>query len=69
MKTLLISFLMLPLFYFNVINDVEVEENISLSCTTHVEVDCNGDGDADYEGDVNCEFGAALTQQFIDSCE
>lgn len=69
MKTLLISFLILPFLSFTSVSDSVANEKIAVSCSTHVEVDCNGDGDADYEGDVNCEYGAALTQQFIDSCE
>lgn len=68
MKILLMSLLMLTFYLFNSISDLKGNEDIA-SCTTHVEIDCNGDGDADYEGDVNCEYGAALTQQFIDSCE
>lgn len=68
MKILLMSLLMLTFYSFNSISNLKGNEDIA-SCTTHVEVDCNGDGDADYEGDVNCEYGAALTQQFIDSCE
>ncbi len=44
-------------------NDPEIKK-----CTTTVSVDCDGDGVADYTATVSCEYGAAMTQQFIDSC-
>ncbi len=42
--------------------------DLSKACTTTVSIDCDGDGVIDYTGTTSCEYGAALTQQYIDSC-
>jgi hypothetical protein len=67
MKILLMSILMLPFYSFNSISDLKGNEDIA-SCSTHVEVDCNGDGDPDYEGVVDCKYAEDLGDQFEDSC-
>jgi len=35
-------------------------------CT--VNVDCDGDGEVDYTGTVDCENAGALAQQFVNAC-
>ena len=67
MKILLMSFLMLPLFLFNPSTVESSEEMLGDSCT--VKTDCNGDGDPDYEGVVDCKYAEDLGDQFEDSCE
>lgn len=55
-------------------NDLFSESNISLNDLTliygncHVGVDCDGDGFDDIEGDVSCEYAAALRCQYQHSC-
>lgn len=44
------------------------EEAASIECKEHVAVDCDGDGSADYEYTINCEYAEALKKQYEDSC-
>jgi hypothetical protein len=69
MKTLLISFLMLPLFSLNAISaeETSIEVQEGNQCTAFV--DCDNDGVLDYYMAVDCEFAADLRDQFEDSCE
>ena len=42
------------------------EDTVFNNCT--VRYDCDGDGEADYEQDVDCDYAEELEQQYIDSC-
>ncbi|NEV92832.1 hypothetical protein G3567_01565 [Psychroflexus sp. YR1-1] len=69
MKTLLISFLMLPFLSLNTISAEEnsIEVTARNGCT--VSVDCDGDNIADYSMPVDCEFEEDLRDQLKASCE
>ncbi|SDG79225.1 hypothetical protein [Psychroflexus sediminis] len=69
MKTLLISFLMLPLLTLNSISSEEtsIEALGGNQCSAYV--DCDGDGNPEYDMPVDCEFAAELRDQFEDSCQ
>ena len=54
--------------------EVDTKENKSVGASEfmtewcHVQVDCDGDGLADYWGDVNCIYEDDLRQQYENSC-
>ncbi len=66
-------FLPVVLVSFTLVSNASETSNTSnfetaFECHRHISVDCDGDGNADYEGTVRCEYGDALRDQFISAC-
>lgn len=52
----------------NEIIEKPVIENDIVQCLSQVSVDCDGDGQPDYVGTVDCAYELGLIQTFMDAC-